>query len=141
MHTAGISPIIIIKGNIAAPIKDKCGSCKTPENKATAHKKPKTDAAAKNPLSGLNGRLAFITPARLIKPTERYIKSELWEDSMFKYPESIIITAQHANTETPFGSAALTAVCKKLSSHFLSFFSNDIKNAGKASITASLSVI
>ena len=128
-------------GNIIAPISESCGSCNRFENNATAHINPKTDDSAKNPLSLLNGRLAFITPARLINPTERYIKSEPCALSIPKYLDSTRMMAQHTNTAIPFGRAELIAACKKLFSHFLSFFSNDMKNAGNASITASISVI
>ena len=77
MHNARMIPIAVIGSSITVPVRESCGSCKRFENRATAKINPKTDDSAKKPLNKLNGRLAFITPARLIKPTERYIKSEL----------------------------------------------------------------
>lgn len=70
-------PGISTKGKIAAPAGESRGSCKKPENNATAHTKAKIDVSARTPRLILNGSPAFTTPARLINPTDRYIKREL----------------------------------------------------------------
>ena len=78
-------PGITTNGSTAAPAADNCGSCKNEENSKTAKIKPIIEVPARKPLNKLNGKLAFTTPAKLTKPTVKYIISEVCAASNPRY--------------------------------------------------------
>lgn len=141
IKTAIQTPKISKNGNIYIPTAERDGNCSIGANIITQAINPMHEEIAKKPRNILNGRLAFITPARLTKPTVKYKSSESCDLSSPNLGNKTKAARQHIATDIPFGSAERSAKLKKLPFIISSFFSKDIKNAGNPSIMASISVI
>ena len=89
----------------------------------------------------MKGRLAFTTPARLTTPTVRYITRFIWPWSRPSRGAARKTAMQLKKIAMLLGKAERRALPRKVPTTLRSLRSKDMKNAGKASITASMRVI
>lgn len=126
-------------GNSRLPVS--AASCKNGDIIMAALVNIIMDDRQRNRRRLLKGIHDLATAARLIKPTERYIKRLHCNSFMLSAGLIRRNTRQQANMAMLSGNALVIAFRKKVPSTLRSFFSKDIKSAGKASITASINVI